>query len=154
MRRPTGFGVLCRSCSLFFLFSVFLSAFEITFSCRPFCFLRVEVWLSPSVFSPPALGFVDSSLGSGKIHSSVFVWAVSCLASFFSACGSDGTLEFLDCEGIPSGSQVVLILGHSAGAAAPSFFHACACGIYLCGLLEEVFCSVFLSSACSFLFTA
>ena len=104
VRRPPGFGVLRRSCS-FFLFAVFLSAFEITFSCRPFCFLGVEVWLSPSVFSP-ALGFVDSSLGSGKIRSSVFVWAVSCLASFFSACGSDRTLEFLHCEGISSGSQV------------------------------------------------
>ena len=82
---------------------------------------------------------MDSSLGSGKICFSVFVWAISCLASFFSACGSDRTLEFLHCDGISSGSQVVLLLGHSAGAAAPSFFHACACGISLCGLLEEVF---------------
>ena len=63
-------------------------------------------------------------------------------------------MESLHCEGISSGSQVVLILGHSAGAAAPSFFHACACGISICWLLEEVFCSVFLSSACGFLFTA
>ena len=63
-------------------------------------------------------------------------------------------MEFLHCEGISSGSQFVLILGHPAGAAAPSFFHACACGISLCGLLEEVCCSVFLSSACGFLFTA
>ena len=37
--------------------------------------------LGPSVFSP-ALGSVDSSLGSGKVRSSVFVWAVSCSASF------------------------------------------------------------------------
>ena len=69
---PPGSGVLRRSCSLFFLFEVFLSAFEITFSCRPFFFLGVEVWLGPSVFSP-ALGSVDSSLGSGKIRYSVFV---------------------------------------------------------------------------------
>ena len=77
---------------------------------------------------------MDSSLGSGKIHSSDFVWAVSCIASFFSACGSDRTLEFLHCEGISSGPQVVLILGHSAGAAAPDLFHACACGISLWAL--------------------
>ena len=73
--RPPGSGVLRRSWSLFFLFEVFLSAFEITFLCRPFFLLGVEVWLGPSVFSP-ALGSVDSSLGSGKIRSSVFVWAV------------------------------------------------------------------------------
>ena len=79
--RPPGSGVLPRSCSLFFLFEVFLSAFEITFSGRPFFFLGV-VWLGPSVFSP-ALGSLDSSLGSGKIRSSVFLWAVSCSASFF-----------------------------------------------------------------------
>ena len=70
---------------------------------------------------------MDSSLGSGKICSSVFVCAVSCLASFFSACGSDRTLEFLHCDGISSGSQVVLFLGHSAGAAAPFFFLPCLC---------------------------
>ena len=94
---------------------------------------------------------MDSSLSSGKICS-VFVWAVSCLASFFSACGSDRILEFLHCDGISSGSQVVLILGHSAGAAAPSFFHACACGISLCGLLENVFVlSFFHPLAVSFL---
>ena len=113
----------------------------------------MEVWLSPSDITP-ALGSVDSSLGSGKIRSSVIVWAVGCLALFVSACGSDRTLEFLHYEGISSGPQVVLIVGHSAGAAAPSLFHACACGISLCGLLEEVFCSVCLSSACGFLFTA
>ena len=61
--------VLRRSCSLF-LFEVFLSAFEISFSGRPFFFLGVEVWPGPSIFSP-ALGSVDSSLGSGKIRSSV-----------------------------------------------------------------------------------
>ena len=135
---PPGSGVLRRSCSLFFLIAVFLSAFEITFSCHPFCLLGVEVWLSPSVFSP-ALGSVDSSLGS--------VWAVSCLASFLSACGSARTLEFLLCEGISVGSQVVLMLGHSAGAAAPSLFHAC--GIYLLGSWKRfLFC---LSSfACGF----
>ena len=72
------------------------------------------------------LGFVDSSLGSGKICSSVFVCAVGCLASFFSACGSDRTLEFLHCDGISSGSQLVLFLGHSAGAAAPMFL-PCLC---------------------------
>ena len=73
---------------------------------------------------------------------------------FFSACGSDRTLECLHCEGISSGPQIVLILGLSAGAAAPYLFHACACGISLCGFLGEVFCSGFLSSACRFLFTA
>ena len=65
--------MLRRSCSLF-LFEVFLSAFEISFSGRPFFFLGVEVWPGPSVFSP-ALESVHSSLGSGKIRSSVFVWA-------------------------------------------------------------------------------
>ena len=72
--RPPGSGVLRRSCSLFFLFEVFLSAFEVTFSC-PFFLLGVEVWLGPSVFSPE-LRSLDSSFGSGKIRSSVFVWAV------------------------------------------------------------------------------
>ena len=52
------------------------------------------------------------------------------------------------------GPQVVLILGLSAGAAAPCLFHAGACGLFLCGLLGKVFCSVFFSSACGFLFTA
>ena len=56
--------MLRRSCSLF-LFEVFLSAFKISFSGRPFFFLGVEVWPEPSVFSP-ALGSVDSSLGSGQ----------------------------------------------------------------------------------------
>ena len=63
-------------------------------------------------------------------------------------------MEFLLCKGISVGPQVVLILGHSTGAAAPSLFNACACGIYLCGLLEEVFVLSCLSSACGFLFTA
>ena len=62
-------------------FEVFLSAFEISFSSHPFFFLGGEVWLGPSVFSP-ALGSVDSSLGSGKLLSSVFAWGVSCSASF------------------------------------------------------------------------
>ena len=79
--RPPGSGVLRSSCSLV-LFEVFLSAFEISFLGRPFFFLGVEVWPGPSVFSP-ALGSVDSSLGSGKIRSSAFVWAVSCSALFF-----------------------------------------------------------------------
>ena len=73
---------------------------------------------------------------------------------FSSACGSDRTLESLPCEEVSGGPQVVLILGLSAGAAAPCLFHAGACGLFLCGLLGEVFCSVFLSSACGFLFTA
>ena len=72
------------------------------------------------------LEFVDSSLGPGDICSSVFVCAFSCLALFFSAFGSDRTLEFLHCDGISSGSQVVLFLGHSAGAAAPLFL-PCLC---------------------------
>ena len=71
------------------------------------------------------------------------------LRFFFSACGSDRTLEFLHCEEVSGGPQVVLILGLSAGAAAPCLFHTGACG-----LLGEVFYSVFLSSACGFLFTA
>ena len=71
-------GVLHRSCLLFFFFEVFLSAFEISF-----LFFRGEVWPGLSVFGP-ALGSVDSSLGSGKICASVFAWAVSCSASFFS----------------------------------------------------------------------
>ena len=79
---PPGSGVLRRSCLLFFFFEVFLSAFEISFSSRPFFFFGGEVWLGPSVFGP-VLGSVDSSLGSGKIISSVFACAVSCSASFF-----------------------------------------------------------------------
>ena len=73
---------------------------------------------------------------------------------FSFACDSDRTLEFLPCEEVSGGPQVVLILGLSAGAAAPCLFHAGACGLFLCGLLGEVFCSAFLSSACGFLFTA
>ena len=78
---------------------------------------------------------------------------------FTSAFGSDRTLEFLPCEEVSGGPQVVLILGLSAGAAAPCLFHAGACGLFLCGLLGEFFFfffffSVFLSSACGFLFTA
>ena len=73
---------------------------------------------------------------------------------FSSACGSDRTLEFLPCEEGSGCLQVVLILGLSAGAAAPCLFHAGACGLFLCELLGEVFCSLFLSSACSFLLTA
>ena len=67
---------------------------------------------------------------------------------FSSACGSDRTLEFLPCEEVSGGLQVVLILGLYAGAAAPCLFLAGACG-----LLGEVFCSVFLSAE-RFLFTA
>ena len=73
---------------------------------------------------------------------------------FHSACGSDRTLEFPHCEEVSGGPQVVLFLGLSAGAAAPCLFHAGACGLSLCGLLGEVFCSVFLSSTCGFLFMA
>ena len=80
--------------------------------------------------------------------------AVEPALRFSSACSSDSTLEFLPCEEGSGGPQVVLILGLSAGAAAPCLFHAGACGLFLCGLLEEVFYSVFLSSACSFLFMA
>ena len=76
------------------------------------------------------------------------------LLRFSSACGSDRTFEFLPCEEGSGGPQVVLILGLSAGAAAPCLFHAGAYGLFFCGLLGEVFCSVFLSSACGFLFTA
>ena len=78
--------LLRRSCLLFFFFEVFLSAFEISFSSCPFLFFFFfggEVWPGPSVFGP-ALCSVDSSLDSGKIRASVFAWAVSCSASFFS----------------------------------------------------------------------
>ena len=57
---------------------------------------------------------------------------------FFSACGSDRTLEFLHCEEVSGGPQVVLFLGLSTGAAASCLFHTGACG-----LLGEVFCPVF-----------
>ena len=69
---------------------------------------------------------------------------------FYSACGSDRTLEFLHCEEVSGGPQVVLIPGLSACAAAPCLFHAGACGL----LGEVFFYSVFLSSAGGFLFTA
>ena len=58
---------------------------------------------------------------------------------FSSACVSDRTLEFLHCEEVSGGLQVVLILGLSAGADAPCLFHAGACGLSLCELLGEVF---------------
>ena len=61
-------------------------------------------------------------------------------------------MEFLHCDGISSGSQVVLFLGHFAGAVAPFFLP------YLC--LRHIslwaFGRVFVLSfsACGFLFTA
>ena len=144
--RPPGSGVRCRSCSLFLL-EVFLSAFEISFSGRPFFFLGVEFWPGPFVL---ALCWVlwTLLLALGRFIFSVFVWAISCSASFF-LC-----MWFRQNIGVSGGPQVVLILGLSAGAAAPCLAHAGACGLFLCGLLGEVFCSVFLSSACGFLFTA
>ena len=54
-------GVLHGSCLLFFFFEVFLSAFEISFSSRPFLFFGGEFWPGPYVFGP-ALGSVDSWL--------------------------------------------------------------------------------------------
>ena len=86
---PPGSGVLRRSCFLFFLFEVFLSAFEI-FSSRTFFFFGGEVWLGPSVFGP-VLGSVNSSLGSGKIRSSVFE-PLAVQLRFYSACGSNRNL--------------------------------------------------------------
>ena len=95
---------------------------------------------------------MDSSLGSGKICSSVFVCAVGSLASFFSACGSDKTLEFLQCDGISSGSQVVLFLGHSAGAAAPLFLPCLCLRLFSLWAFERVFVlSFFLPLAVFFL---
>ena len=103
-----------------------------------FLFFGGEVWPGAYVFGP-ALGSVDSSLGSGKICASGFAWTVSCSASFFfSACGSDRTLEFLHCEEVSGGPQVVLFLGLSTGAAASCIFHN---GAF--GLLGEVFYSFF-----------
>ena len=66
-------------------------------------------------------------------------WLLAVQLRFFSACDSDRTLEFLHCEEVSGGPQVVLILGLSAGAVAPCIFHAGACGLSLCGLLGEVF---------------
>ena len=63
-------------------------------------------------------------------------------------------VRVLLCEEVSGGPQVVLILGFSAGAVAHCLFHARAYGLFLCGLLVESFYSVFLSSACGFLFTA
>ena len=80
---PPRSGVLRGSCLLFFFFEVFLSALEISFSSRPFLFSGGEVWPGPYAFGP-ALASVDSSPGSGKICASVFAWAISCSASFFS----------------------------------------------------------------------
>ena len=135
-------------------------------SLRFFC--RLSKFLSRVVLS----SFLEGRSGLGLL-SSVLRWVLWTLLlalgrfvllslpgplavqlRFFSACGSDSTLEFLHCEEVSGGPQVVLILGLSAGAAAPCLFYAGACGLSLCGLLGEVFYSVFLSSACGFLFTA
>ena len=144
--------MLCRSCC-FFLFEVFLSTFEISLSGRPFFFLGVEVWPGPSVFSPALRSGLFSWLWEESFFCLCLV--VSCSASFF-LC-----MWFRQNIGVSSlrrslwgDPQVVLILGLSTGAAAPCLFYAGACGLFLCGLLGEVFCSVFLSSACGFLFTA
>ena len=61
--------------------------------------------------------------------------------------------EFLNCNGISSGSQLVLFLGRSAGAAAPLFL-PCLCRRHFSVGFWKSFCSVFLSSAWGFLFTA
>ena len=149
---PPGSGVLRSSCLLFFLFEVFLSSFEVSFLSRPFFFFGGEVWLGPSVFGP-ALWSVDSSLGSGKIRSSGPLAVQLC---FYSACGSDRTLEFLHCEEVSGGPQVV--------RSDPGTFCWC-CGnlslprqslwpISLWALGGVFFFSVFLSSAGGFHFTA
>ena len=130
---PPGSGLLRRSSLLFFFFEVFLSAFEISFSSRPFFSFGGEVWLGPSVFGP-ALGSVTLLLALGRFVLLSLPGPLAVQLRFYSACGSDRTLEFLHCEEVSGGPQVVLILGHSAGAAAPCLFHAGACG-----LLGEVF---------------
>ena len=149
---PPRSGVLRGSCLLFFFFEVFLSAFEISFSSRPFLFFGGEVWPGPSVFSP-ALGSVDSSLGSGKF---VLLSLPGPLAvqlrfffRFFFLC-----MWFRQTLGV---SSVRRSLWWSAGCSVPGTFCWC-CGI-LSSMPEPVgswerllFC--LLSSACGFLFTA
>ena len=136
---------------LFFLFGIFLSAFKISFSGHPFLFLGVEVWPGPFAFSP-ALGSVDSSLSSGKIRFSVFVWAVSCSASFFLCMWFRQNIGVSSLQRRLWGSSGCSVLGLSAGTAAPCLFHAGACGLFLCGLLGEVFVlSFFPPLAVSFL---
>ena len=80
---PPGSGVLRRSCLLFFFFEVFCRLSRFLSRVVLSSFFGGVVWPGPSVFGP-ALGSVDSSLGSGKIRASVFAWAVSCSASIFS----------------------------------------------------------------------
>ena len=150
--RPPGSGVLRRSCSLFFFFECFYRPSKLLES-RPFFFLGVEVWVGPSVFSP-ALGSVDSSLGSGKIRSSVFAWAVSCSTSFF-LC-----MWFRQNIGV---SSLRRSLWWSAGCSDPGIFCSCCSTFSLpCRSLWPIslwalgrgFFIVFLSSACGVLFTA
>ena len=149
---PPRSGVLRGSCLLLFFFEVFLSAFEVSFSSRHFLFFGGEVWPGPFVFGP-ALGSVDSSLGSGKICASVFAGAVSCSASFFfflSLC-----MWFRQNLGV---SSLRRSLWWSAGCSDPGTFCWC-CGILSlpCRSLWALgrgFLFCLLSSVCGFLFTA
>ena len=77
--------------------------------------------LGPSVFSP-SLKVMDSSLGSGKVHSSVFVgpFAFSFFCPLQSFRQFRGVIPFGYGSGDP---QVVLILRLTPGAAAPCLFH-------------------------------
>ena len=111
------------------------------------------MWPGPFVFSP-ALGSVDSSLGSGKIRFSVFVWAISCSASFFLCMWFRQNIGVFSLRRRLWGSAGCSDPGTFCWCCGPCLFHAGAYGLFLCGLLGEVFCSVFLSSACGFLFTA
>ena len=99
------------------------------------------------------LGFVDSSLGSGKICSSLFFCAVGCLASFSLLVVQTELWSFF----IAMGSLVIRRLSCSWDIMLVQrrlcFFHACAAAFFSVGFWKN-FCSVFLSSACSFLFTA
>ena len=92
------------------------------------CFHRVPVCFTGPVFS--SLRFFC------RLCASVFARAVSCSASFSLLVVQAVPWEFLHCEEVSGGPQVVLILGISAGAAASCLFHA---GAY--GLLGEVFYS-------------
>ena len=140
-------GVLRRSCLFFFFFEVFLSAFEISFLSRPllFCGGRSGLGRLSSVLRW-VLWTLLLALG---IFVLVFAWAVSCSVSFSLLAARAVPWEFLHCEEVSGGPQVVLIRGISPGAAASCLFHAGACG-----LLGEIFYSTSFTPLVVSFFTA
>ena len=130
-------GVLRGSCLLFFFFEVFLSAFEISFSSRPFLFFGGEVWLGPYVFGPAwVLWTLLLALGRFVLLSLPGPLAVQ--LRFFLCMWFRQNLEV---------SSLRRSLWWSAGCSVPGTFYWC-CGILSLPYrslwaLGEVFYSVF-----------